>query len=215
MRRKSRQTRGRAPIFTVESAAVCEYYGKVEMKSRIRDCLAALTPRQLTGGYTREAAVLMPIFEWEQEYYFLLTQRTEEVQTHKGQISFPGGMREGDEELIQTALRETFEEVGIEGSRIETLGQFHDYISINSYRVTPFAGFIHGSFTTVPQVHEVAEVLQVPFRVFLDPARLRIEKSTIRNRMEDVYFYSYGTHQIWGLTARIIKDFMQALNLFL
>jgi 8-oxo-dGTP pyrophosphatase MutT (NUDIX family) len=183
------------------------------MKDRIRDCLAALKPRKLTNGFTREAAVLMPIFEWEHEYHFLLTRRTEEVQTHKGQISFPGGMREGNETLIETALRETFEEVGIKENRIETLGRFHDYISINNYRVTPFAGFIDGPATTVPQVHEVAEVLQVPFRVFSDPARLRIEKRLVRGREEDVYFYSYGTHQIWGLTARIIKDFMEALNL--
>jgi len=181
------------------------------MRDRIRDCLAALTPRQLTNGFTREAAVLMPVFQWEREYHFLLTRRTEEVQTHKGQISFPGGMREGREELIQTALRETFEEVGIEENRIEILGRFHDYISIHGYRVTPFAGYIDRPFTTVPQVHEVAEVLQVPFKVFLDPGRLRIEQSTFRN--EDVYYYSYGTHQVWGLTARIIRDFMEALRL--
>jgi 8-oxo-dGTP pyrophosphatase MutT (NUDIX family) len=185
-----------------------------EMKDRIRDCLAALNPRKLTNGFIREAAVLMPIFEWEHEYHFLLTRRTDEVQTHKGQISFPGGMREGEEDLVQTALRETFEEIGIEASRIETLGRFHDYVSINSYRVTPFAGFIDRPFTTVPQVHEVAEILQVPFRVFLDPDRLRIEKST-RYGETELYFYSYGTHQIWGLTARIIKDFMETLNLSL
>ena len=184
------------------------------MKDRIRDCLAALKPRKLTNGFTREAAVLMPIFEWEREYYFLLTRRTEEVQTHKGQISFPGGMREGDEALIETALRETLEEVGIEKNRIEPLGRFHDYISIHGYRVTPFAGFIDGPFTTVPQVHEVAEVLQVPFRIFWDPDRLRIEKRTVGDGEENVYFYSYGNHQIWGLTARIIKDFMETLNLY-
>jgi len=183
------------------------------MKDRVRDCLAALKPRKLTNGFTREAAVLMPIFQWEHEYHFLLTRRTEEVQTHKGQISFPGGMREGNETLIETALRETFEEVGIEESRIETLGRFHDYISINRYRVTPFAGFINGPFTTVPQIHEVAEVLQVPFRIFSDPARLRIEKRILEDGEENVYFYSYGTHQIWGLTARIITDFMKMLSL--
>jgi 8-oxo-dGTP pyrophosphatase MutT (NUDIX family) len=181
------------------------------MKNRIRDCLAALTPRQLTNGFTREAAVLMPIFEWEHEYHFLLTRRTEEVQTHKGQISFPGGMREGNEPLSQTALRETFEEVGIEESKIEILGRFHDYVSIHNFRVSPFAGFIHKPFTTVPQIHEVAEILQVPFKVFLDPERLRVERNAFSN--EDVYFYSYGTHQIWGLTARIIKEFMETLQL--
>jgi 8-oxo-dGTP pyrophosphatase MutT (NUDIX family) len=185
----------------------------MEMKDHIRNCLAALKPRNLTNGFTREAAVLMPVFEWEHEYHFLLTRRTEEVQTHKGQISFPGGMREGKEDLLKTALRETFEEVGIEEGRIETLGRFHDYISITGYRVTPFAGFISGPFTTIPQVREVAEVLRVPFRIFLDPRRLRVEKSARMNRESNVFFYSYGMHQIWGLTARIIKDFLDALNL--
>ncbi|MBP1624508.1 MAG: hypothetical protein H6Q07_2528 [Acidobacteria bacterium] len=183
------------------------------MRDRIRHYLAALKPRELTNGFTRDAAVLMPIFEWEREFHFLLTRRTEEVQTHKGQISFPGGMREGMEDLSRTALRETFEEVGIEERRIEILGRFHDYLSITGYRVRPFAGYIEGPFITVPQVHEVAEVLQVPIRIFLDPARLRIEKNMIRK--EDVYFYSYGTHQIWGLTARIIRDFVEALGLSL
>ncbi len=185
----------------------------MEMKDHIRNCLASLKPRDLTNGFTREAAVLMPVFEWEHEYHFLLTRRTEEVQTHKGQISFPGGMREGTEELVQTALRETHEEVGIEADKIEILGRFHDYISITEYRVRPFAGFISKPFTTLPQMHEVAEILQVPFRIFLDPGRLRVEKSPYVEREQNVYFYSYGTHQIWGLTARIIKDFLEALNL--
>jgi 8-oxo-dGTP pyrophosphatase MutT (NUDIX family) len=182
------------------------------MKDRIRNCLATLQTRILTDGFTREAAVLMPVFEWEHEDHFLLTRRTEEVQTHKGQISFPGGMREGKEDLVKTALRETFEEVGIEENQIEILGRFHDYVSITGYRVTPFAGYIHGAFTTKPQIREVAEVLQVPLRIFMDPSRLRIEKNIYTNLEPNVYFYSYGTHQIWGLTARIIKDFLEALN---
>ena len=183
------------------------------MRERIRNSLAALQPRILTDGFTREAAVLMPVFEWEHEYHFLLTRRTEDVQTHKGQISFPGGMREDKEDLAKTALRETFEEVGIEENRIEILGRFHDYLSVTGYRVTPFAGFIHGPFITKPQIREVAEVIQVPLRIFTDPSRLRIERNTYPRVEAVVYFYSYGTHQIWGLTARIIKDFLEALNL--
>jgi 8-oxo-dGTP pyrophosphatase MutT (NUDIX family) len=185
----------------------------MEMKEHIRDRLATLKPRQMVNGFTREAAVLIPVLQREHKYHFLLTRRTEEVQTHKGQISFPGGMREGKEDLVRTALRETFEEVGIPEDRIEILGRFHDYISITGYRVTPFAGFINGPFTLNPQVREVAAVIQVPFRIFLDPGRLRIEKRTIRNEESDVYYYSYGSHQVWGLTARIIKDFLDVLNL--
>jgi 8-oxo-dGTP pyrophosphatase MutT (NUDIX family) len=183
-----------------------------KMKERIRNCLTAMKPRQLTNGFAREAAVLMPVFEWEDEFHFLLTRRTEEVQTHKGQISFPGGMRENGEELVQTALRETYEEVGIDESRIEILGRFHDYVSIHNFRVVPFAGFIKSPFKTIPQAQEVAEVLHVPIRIFLDPSLLRIEKSE-RPFETEVYYYSFGTHQIWGLTAHIIKDFIEAIRL--
>jgi 8-oxo-dGTP pyrophosphatase MutT (NUDIX family) len=179
---------------------------------RIRAKLAALTPRRLPGEYRSEAAVLMLLFEKQGEPHFLLTRRTEEVQTHKGQISFPGGMRDGDESLEQTALRETFEEVGIEPEQIEILGRFHEYLSSTDSRVTPFAGYIDGPFTTKPQTTEVAEILLVPFSIFLDPSRLRTEQMPYRGRMRDVYFYSYETHQIWGLTARIIKDFLSELQ---
>ncbi len=179
---------------------------------RIRGRLAKLTPRILPGECISEAAVLMPIFEREGEPHFLLTRRTEEVQTHKGQISFPGGMRDGNESLEHTALRETFEEVGIEESGIQILGRFHDYLSVTDSRVAPFVGYMGKPFTPRPQVTEVAEILYVPFRVFLDPSRLRTERRTHRGQMQDVYFYSFGAHEIWGLTARIIKDFLQELG---
>jgi 8-oxo-dGTP pyrophosphatase MutT (NUDIX family) len=182
------------------------------MKEHIRECLSALKPRTKADGFIRQAAVLMPVFELEQQSHFLLTLRTEEVETHKGQISFPGGMREAQEELMDTAMRETFEEVGIQHDRIEILGRFHDYISINNIRVTPYVAFLHPPFTIKPQAREVAEVLHVPFETFLDPSRLRIEKNTHSDQEIDVYYYSHGAHQIWGLTARIIKDFFDTLQ---
>ncbi len=185
---------------------------RMNIKDQISSLLATLRPRILSNGFTRQAAVLMPIFEQQGEYHLLLTKRTEEVQTHKGQISFPGGMREADEDLITTALRETFEEVGIEANKIEILGRFHDYISITGYRVTPFVGFIGSSFETRAQSREVAEILRVPFSVFLNPACMRIKKSKIKRTGKHVYCYTYGSHEIWGLTARIIKDFFAALK---
>lgn len=183
------------------------------MKDLIRSRLSELEPRKLLDGYTREAAVLIPIFEFQNEYHFLLTRRTDEVETHKGQISFPGGMREGNEELFQTALRETHEEVGIEENRIEPLGRFDDYLSITGFRVTPFAGFIHSPFTTRPHAREVAEIIYVPLRIFSDPSLVRVEKSPWITREVNVYFYTFGAHQIWGLTARIIRDFLKFLKI--
>jgi 8-oxo-dGTP pyrophosphatase MutT (NUDIX family) len=186
----------------------------IPIHERIRAGLATIVPRSLPGQYASEAAVLMPIFERDGQPHFLLTRRTEEVQTHKGQISFPGGMREGNETLERTALRETFEEVGIEESGIQILGRFHDYLSVTDSRVAPFAGYIPGPFDPKPHLAEVAQVLYVPFHIFLDPSRLRIGRRNRKGREEDVYFFSYGPHEIWGLTACIIHDFLQEVGLY-
>jgi len=177
------------------------------LRENIGEALARLPLRRLSGGYQREAAVLMLIFERAGDFHFLLTRRTEEVSTHKGQISFPGGMRQNSESLQETALRETREEVGIEEKRIEILGRFHDYLSITGHLVVPFVGYISGDFSTTPQNQEVAEVLEVPFRIFLDPARLRTERMLRSGRFQEVYFYRFEPHKIWGLTALILKDF--------
>ncbi len=185
------------------------------LQDRVRSGLAALEARKIDAGYTREAAVLMPIFESEGEPFFLLTLRTNEVLTHKGQISFPGGMRHDGETLQATALRETYEEVGIQTNKIEILGQFHEYLSNTGYCVTPFAGYIQEPNCAVPQAREVAEILHVPVRIFMDPARLRVEQRLRLGKMMDVHFYSYGQHEIWGLTARIIKDFLEQVHLIL
>jgi 8-oxo-dGTP pyrophosphatase MutT (NUDIX family) len=184
----------------------------MKLFDHIGNSLAALETKSLTNGYSREAAVLMPFFKLKNEPYLLLTLRTHEVETHKGQISFPGGMREGEEDLWTTALRETYEEVGIESSKIKPLGKFHDYISITSYRVSPFAGYIETPFQTVPQAREVAEILYVPIKIFLDPKLLRIEKTDKYPGETHVCFYTFGAHQIWGLTARIIRDFFDMLQ---
>jgi 8-oxo-dGTP pyrophosphatase MutT (NUDIX family) len=184
----------------------------MNLQELIQARLATFQHRELTMQFTREAAVLMPIFERGGASYFLLTRRTDEVQTHKGQISFPGGMRHEGEDLQHTALRETFEEVGIEESKISIMGRFHDYLSITGYRVSPYAAYITAPFTTKPQTSEVAEILEVPFSVFTDPARLRVERALRLGKMMDIYYYSFGPHEIWGLTALIIKEFFEELR---
>jgi 8-oxo-dGTP pyrophosphatase MutT (NUDIX family) len=183
------------------------------LRTQIQEKLSEIRPRSVRAGYHREAAVLIPVFEKGGEPHFLLTRRTEEVKTHKGQISFPGGMRNDQEDLERTALRETFEEVGIEEGKIDLLGRFHDYISVTSFRVVPYAGYIQPPFETVPQDGEVAEILQVPFHTFEDPDRLRVEQISRSGKIMDVYFYRYNSMEIWGLTARIIRDFLGELNL--
>jgi 8-oxo-dGTP pyrophosphatase MutT (NUDIX family) len=184
----------------------------MELCDQIRQRLSEMEQRRLTTGFSREAAVLLLVFELDGHPHILLTRRTQDVRTHKGQISFPGGMRLDGESLDRTALRETFEEIGISDRQIELLGRFHDYVSSSEYLVVPFVGFIKEAFTTEPQAREVAEILLVPFQVFTDPGRMRVERLMRSGKLMDIYFYSFAPHEIWGLTARIIKDFLEMLR---
>lgn len=151
----------------------------------------------------------MPIFQGPEDYCFLLTLRTHAVETHKGQISFPGGVKEpGDHSLVETALRETWEEIGLPQTRIQVLGEFDDYRSVTDLIVTPYAGWVVPPLNLVPNRNEVEEVLEVPLSLFRDTTRLRVE-SRKRGGLEfPVYFYDFGGKEIWGLTARIIRDFL-------
>ncbi|MDA2930837.1 CoA pyrophosphatase [Acidobacteria bacterium AH-259-O06] len=183
-----------------------------DLKEHIRQRLADCSLRTLQESYTAEAAVLMSIFEREAEPHFLLTVRTQDVATHKGQISFPGGLREDtDSSLDQTALRETEEEVGISPDYVEILGRFHEYMAVTNFLVTPFVGFLKPGFSVSPNPQEVECVLEVPFQFFreTEPAREMRRRS---GREITLYFYDYEGVLIWGLTAVMIKDFIEFLE---
>ena len=180
---------------------------------QIASQLASRVPHRLAGRHSGRAAVLMPIWERKQALYFLLTQRTETVETHKGQISFPGGMRDSEEEpLVQTALRETREEIGLPESQIRILGQFDDYLSSTDLIVTPFVGWVSPPLELSPSPEEVEEILEVPWSLFGDPALCRTE--TLRRLGQDilVYHYDFQGRDVWGLTARIIRDFLHLID---
>ena len=186
------------------------------MYSRLRKAvirgLAAAAPRPFKGEYRARAAVLMGIAEREAGPSFLLTRRTNTVSTHKGQVSFPGGQREEEDgSLEETALRETFEEVGIASESIEIAGRLHDYLAVTHSRVTPFAGFINGSPQIIPCTAEVARVLWVPLRFFVE-TEPRIEIWERLGQRVSVHFYDFEEEVIWGLTARMIIDFLETIG---
>jgi 8-oxo-dGTP pyrophosphatase MutT (NUDIX family) len=137
---------------------------------RLARQLQSRNPRRLVADHAGRAAVLMPILPHGEEFCFLLTQRTHKVDTHKGQISFPGGIQEdSDSNLLQTALRETWEEIGLASDGIHVLGEFDEYLSITGLIVTPFAAWIEGPLDLAPNPDEVDEILKVPFSI-LDSA---------------------------------------------
>ncbi len=178
----------------------------------VREVLASFQPRVISDESLLHAAVLMPIVETDAGLILLLTRRTEIVRYHKGQVSFPGGARDGDEPLQVTALRETAEEIGILPNQVEILGQFHQYVSSSKYRVTPFVAVVSPGFQLLPNPAEVAYVLQVPLRFFLEnqPECRTLERM---GQKVSVYFYEYRKEVIWGLTASIVKEFVESLQL--
>ncbi len=143
--------------------------------------------------------------------HFVLTRRTESVATHKGQISFPGGFRElGDKSLVETALRETEEEIGVRACEVEILGEFHDYWAITDCLVRPVVGVLSPSVAYRAHSEEVAYILEVPFEFFVT-ASPAVEYRIHRGERRAVYYFEYGGDTIWGLTAQMIRDFVKGL----
>ena len=176
--------------------------------------LSARKLRKINIDNVGRAAVLIPIWKEDESLSFLLTLRTKKVQTHKGQISFPGGMRNSTEEpLVQTALRETQEEIGISDNQIRILGQFDEYLSTTKLIVTPFVGRIEPPLVIQKNPEEVEEVIKVPFSLFQKPELLRTEIRQRLNERVKVYHYDFKGLDVWGLTAQIIRDFLKVIGL--
>ncbi len=179
---------------------------------QIRKFLSTYNPQETRASHLKRAAVLIPFFLKDGALHVLLTRRTESVEHHKGQISFPGGAVDADDrDTIATALRETEEEIGLEKSRVEILGVFDDVTVPTGYRITPVVGYVSSLPNLTPRAEEVAEIFEVPVSFFLDEKNLRIVQMERNGKIRDVYFYNYGRHEIWGATARIIHSFLSVL----
>ena len=155
------------------------------------------------------AAVLLPLCMKDGEYHILLTKRTEHLNHHRGEISFPGGSAEPDDtDLLQSALRETWEEVGIAPEDVEVLGVLDDFYSVHNYLVTPYVGIFPSHYPLRINTWEIERVLQVPLSHLLRPEIFRTEDWNWKGRQHPVHFYTYGEDEIWGLTAAILKQFL-------
>jgi len=179
----------------------------------IKRRLASSPPAPTAAGPLRRAAVLVPIFESGGELYLLLTRRSKSVAHHKGQISFPGGAADGGEDLRQTALRETFEEIGIPPQCVEILGRLPDVeVAASGFLVSPFVGVVPHPYPLRPSSEEIEEIFSVPLAVFRHPANLRVEWRERGGQRYEVLHYAYRGHDIWGATARIIRHLVDLLE---
>ena len=205
-----RVARARLCAIALKDAAFVYHEGMDPEVDLVCRTIQSLRPRTLEDSLAR-AAVLMPLLERPDGLCLLMTKWTQNVRYHKGQISFPGGAREGAESLEETALRETFEEICIAPAQVRLLGRFHDYLSSSNFRVTPFVALISPDARPRVCSPEVDYLLEVPLTFFHtnEPEARALER---RGRPITVYFYHRDGEVIWGLTARIIKEFVDELG---
>ena len=158
------------------------------------------------GG--QDAAVLVPLFE-QDGLHAVFTRRRHDLRRHAGEISFPGGRRdEGDSHLCETALRETYEEIGLPPDAVELLGALQPTPTfVTNYAIYPFVGLIEPGFAWVLQETEVGQVLELPLEsVRRGYARRRLVRRGMPFRTDT---YEVGGHLIWGATARIVADLLE------
>ncbi len=159
------------------------------------------------------AAVLVPIVNRAGNAHVLLTRRADDHPHHAGQISFPGGKIAAQDEGIEAAaLRETYEETGVEARHIEVLGQLDAHSTGTGFTIYPVVGLVQPGFDLKPCAREVAEIFEVPLSFLMMAEHYRVEKICWRGRNRDFYVIDYGAYRIWGATAAILKMLQERLK---
>ena len=166
----------------------------------------------LQGRQLRPAAVLMPMI-WRQSWHLVLTQRTENLAHHPGQISFPGGSLESEDLTpMHAALREAEEEIGLERSASKALGYLDGLATITGFHVYPVVAIAPDDFKAKIDYSEVADVFEVPLEFLLDPANEQTREVEFQGRARQIFEYNFGERRIWGATASIIRNLRLRLD---
>jgi len=169
-------------------------------------------PWRKPGQHQRPAAVLVPLVWHEDGPTVLLTRRTESLSTHAGQVSFPGGkVDEQDDSTTAAALREAQEEIGLAPERVSVLGSLPQYVTISNFVVTPVVGIVQLPLQLKPEPGEVAEVFEVPLALALDGRRYQ-KHDYVRDGVRGQYLsMTWQGHTIWGATAAMLCLLSRAL----
>ncbi|SHJ23374.1 8-oxo-dGTP pyrophosphatase MutT, NUDIX family [Malonomonas rubra DSM 5091] len=176
---------------------------------QIAEQLACFDAKPIDLGELRPAAVLVPLFLRDGEPWVLFTLRPEHLEKHAGEISFPGGSAEDeDRDFWQTALRETEEEVGIRGADVQRLGRLDDFYSVHGYRVKVCVGSFPSDYPYRLDSNEIDEIIELPLARLRDPQIYHQEDWTHKGRMFPVDFYHLDGHNIWGMTAAVLKQLL-------
>ena len=182
---------------------------------RLRDILARRPAIEIDAPQYRRACVLVPLIRDRDGWGILFSRRSDQLQAHSGQIAFPGGAVEEGESLEDAAMREAQEEVGIPSREVELIGRLDDVITNSGFLVAPFVGVVRERIEYVLQESEVAEVFEVPVEALLGVDNPEVRLVAFRDKRYPAYFYHYGSYEIWGLTGRMLKAFLDLIWLSL
>ena len=161
----------------------------------------------------RDAAVLVPWVTRAHTDFLLYTRRRRDLATHAGELSFPGGGREGAETALQCALREAAEEIGLPASQVTILGRLPERPSIGGYQVHPFVARVEPPAPLQPDPTEVEAILEIPVAELRDPARWEFQElDSPLGRRRQIPFFDRAGRNLWGLTARFTLDLLERLQ---
>lgn len=184
------------------------------MKEKIRQALSSRTRLIIHDSRYKESAVLIPIFEKDGRCHIVFTKRTDHLQYHKGQISFPGGGRhKEDSDLLITALRESREEIGLNEKDVEVLGVLDDALTETSlYRITPFVGLIPYPYKFKIEESEVQDIFSVAIDDLMNKANITADNRQYGDKIINIRTYEIDGRVIWGATAYILSRFLDIIK---
>ncbi len=183
-----------------------------DLNEIIRTNLAERNAVHISHPKFKPSAVLIPLIDAEKGPELIFTVRTSKVEKHKGEVSFPGGAYEAEQDhsLEDTAIREAREEINLSPNQVHVLGELDDFCTMTGYIIHPVVAHVSPPYEYQLEKTEVAEVFTVPLEFFKDPAHFEEKIMPFGGWQYAVYFFRTGNHTIWGATAHIVVNFFEA-----